>query len=49
MSTQTPTPGIAELAPLIGTWRMDAVFADGRHGPPEDAGGAHCIRVQVGS
>ncbi len=38
MSTQTPTPGISELAPLIGTWRMDAVFADGRQGPPEDTG-----------
>ena len=38
MSTPTPISTIAELAPLIGTWRMDAVFADGRQGPPEDTG-----------
>jgi len=36
MLTQTLTPTVAELAPLIGTWRMDAVFPDGRQGPPED-------------
>jgi hypothetical protein len=38
MSTESQTPTIAELAPLIGTWRMDAVFPDGRQGPPEDSG-----------
>lgn len=34
----TYTSAIADLTPLIGTWRMDAAFPDGRHGPPEDTG-----------
>jgi len=34
----THTPAIADLTPLIGTWRMDAVFPDGRQGSPEDSG-----------
>jgi hypothetical protein len=38
MNTQTPTPAIADLAPPISTWRMDAVFPDARQDPPEDTG-----------
>lgn len=38
MSTQTPRSAIADLAPLIGTWRMDVVFPDARQRPPEDTG-----------
>jgi hypothetical protein len=37
MSTQMPDR-IDELAPLIGTWRMDVEFPDGRQGPPQDMG-----------
>ncbi len=49
MSTQTPPPAIAELAPLIGTWRMDAVFPDARQGPPEDTGARTVFEYGPGS
>ena len=38
MSPQRPAPATAELAPLIGTWRMDAVCPDARQEPDEDTG-----------
>jgi hypothetical protein len=37
MSSQTLNR-IDVLAPLIGTWRMDVEFPDGRQGPPRDVG-----------
>jgi hypothetical protein len=36
MSTDASRAAIDRLAVLIGTWRMAAVFPDGRQGPPED-------------
>jgi hypothetical protein len=47
MSAQTPA--IAELSPLIGTWRMDAVFPDGPQGPPEDTGARTVFEYGPGS
>jgi len=38
MSIYTAPAAIDQLAALIGTWRMDAVFSDGRQGPPGDTG-----------
>jgi hypothetical protein len=49
MSTQRQTPTVAELAPLIGSWRMDAVFPDGRQGPPEDTGARTVFEYGPGS
>ncbi len=49
MSTQTPPPAIAELAPLIGTWRMDAVFPAARQGAPEDTGARTVFEYGPGS
>jgi len=51
MSTHTPpAPGaMTELAALIGTWRMDAVFADARQGPPGDTGARTVFEYGPGS
>ncbi len=49
MSTETPSPAIAELSPLIGTWRMDAAFPDARQGPPEDTGARTVFEYGPGS
>jgi hypothetical protein len=49
MSNQTPAPATAELEPLIGTWRMDAVFPDTRQGPPEDTGARTVFEYGPGS
>jgi hypothetical protein len=49
MSTETPPPAIAELSPLIGTWRMDAVFPDARQGPPKDTGARTVFEYGPGS
>lgn len=39
MSPQTHThTRIDELAALVGTWRMDVAFPDGREGAPQDMG-----------
>ncbi len=49
MSTQAPPPAVAALSPLIGTWRMDAVFPDARQGPPEDTGARTVFEYGPGS
>jgi hypothetical protein len=49
MSNQTHTPTVADLAPLIGTWRMDVEFPDGRQGPPRDMGARTVFEYGPGS
>lgn len=49
MSNEAPQPAVAALAPLIGTWRMDAVFPDARQGPPEDTGARTVFEYGPGS
>ncbi len=49
MSTGLSSSAIAELAPLIGTWRMDVAFPDARQGPPEDTGARTVFEYGPGS
>ena len=47
MSSQ-PLNRIDVLAPLIGTWRMDVEFPDGRQGPPRDVGARTVFEYSAG-
>lgn len=49
MSDQEQTRTLAQLAPLIGTWRMDVEFAGGKQGPPGDGGARTVFEYGPGS